>query len=1189
MVHRAGKLLLIAAMVVCVWGGIGLPGAEASVSPSGTWTDYGRKVPGTGTGLGQFNVVLQVAVDHESNLYVADTLNHRIQKYTAATGQWSSWGKPGGGEGSQLGEFYGPDGVAIDSYGNLYVADTLNHRIQKLDVASNVWTQWGRDDHLSGTELGEFNGPIRVDVDGEGNMYVADLSNHRIQIWRAATEQWEQWGAGGSVSGTGLGEFSAPYGISVDYDGTVYVSEAGNHRIQRRDSVTGQWTQYGKADNTAGGELGEFSNPRDVRTDHAGNLYVSDVFNHRIQKLDIASNQWSQWGKAGNQSGTGAGEFNQPSSVAFDVDGNMYVADRSNYRVQVLSAATGEWTSLGALGNASGSDPGEFASPGGVAVDSDGHIYVADANNHRIQIRNAATGEWTSWQAAGGGSGTALGEFSSPQHVAVDAAGNVYVADASNHREQRRAADTGEWTAWGTSDLTRGSEPGEFNNPRNVAIGNDGKVYVADALNHRIQIYDSVTDGWTVWSKDGGGSGTEPGEFSRPFGVDVDHEGNVYVADTFNNRVQRRDAQTGEWTVWQATGGGSGSGLGGFNRPSGVAVDGRGNLYVTETGNHRLQVLSAATGEWTQWGKSGSALGEFSSPADVEVSADGHTIYIADGSNNRLVKLELPPVAPHAPTNVSAVRGASGRATVSFDAPAYTGGAPIISYTVTSSPGGITETGSTSPITVRGLVGGRSYTFTVTATNSVGNSVYSEPSSAVVIRQAQPDDEPTMPPIDVADHENGEQPGEGTETPTQPQEDGQFASVLVNGREASAGLASQSVRDNGQSVVTVAVDADRLNDLLAAAGNQAVVTIPVAADVDAVVSELTGSMVKSMEQQGAVLRISTTRGSYTLPAERLDIDALSAHFGQSVDLQQIVVSIEISAPSAYMQQQSEYAADQGGFTIVAPPVAFTVKATYGGQVVDVTAFDAYVEREAAIPSGVHPQQITTAVVIEQDGTTRHVPTKVAVIDGRYYAVISSMTNSVYTVVWNPLQFGDMAGHWAEHAVNNLGSRMVVSGVGGGGFAPDAFVARHEYAAMLVRALGLKPEAGHTFADVASSSWYADYVSAAYAYGLVAGYADGSFGPRESITREQAISIIGRAMALAGLDGAPTESERDTVLAPFADAEDVSGYAREAVAASLKAGIVAGKGEAMLAPKDRISRAEAAMMIHKLLRQSGLID
>ena len=522
----------------------------------------------------------------------------------------------------------------------------------------------------------------------------------------------------------------------------------------------------------------------------------------------------------------------------------------------------------------------------------------------------------------------------------------------------------------------------------------------------------------------------------------------------------------------------------------------------------------------------------------------------------------VPHTVPSAPTNVTAYAG-NGRATVEFEAPEDNGGSEITGYEVTVSPGDRVVTGTASPIVVTGLTNGTSYTFTVRAVNRAGSGEPSEPSNAVVPRA----------------------PSRGNHEPETPEDS---AAVLINGREEKVGTAVTETR-NGQTVTTISIDPDRLDEKLAEAGLHAVVTIPAPPGTDVVIGELNGRMVKNMEDRQAVLEIRTDRAAYTLPARQINIDAISAQLGASAALEDIKIRIEVGEPTAETAGLAASAAADGSFAIVVPPVVFTVTAAYGDAVIEVTKFGAYVERTIAIPDGVDPERITTGVVLDPDGTARHVPTKIIVVGGSYYAVINSLTNSAYTVVWHPVEFRDMAGHWAKDAANDMGSRMILEGTGGGRFSPDREITRAEFAAIIVRALGLAPEQGaNVFPDVKESDWHNGAVRAAHAYGLLSGYADGTFRPNEKITREQAMVILAKAMALTGLKASLPEQSPDDALRAFADAGQASGWAVAGIADCVQAGIVTGKNGRALAPQDTITRAEAAAMMERLLRKSDLI-
>ncbi|WCN39674.1 cadherin-like beta sandwich domain-containing protein [Aneurinibacillus uraniidurans] len=412
--------------------------------------------------------------------------------------------------------------------------------------------------------------------------------------------------------------------------------------------------------------------------------------------------------------------------------------------------------------------------------------------------------------------------------------------------------------------------------------------------------------------------------------------------------------------------------------------------------------------------------------------------------------------------------------------------------------------------------------------------------------------------------------------------------VLVNGEVENAGTAT-TTKVNGQTVTTITVDAKKIEEKLAAEGQHAVITIPVNDKSDVVVGEMTGQMVKNMEQKQAVVEIKTNNATYTLPAQQINIDAISDQIGKTVALQDIKIHIEIAKPTAGTVKVVENSAAKGEFMIVAPPLNFTVKGTYGDKTIDVSKFNAYVERTIALPEGIDPNKVTTGVVVDPDGTVRHVPTKIVVINGKYFAKVNSLTNSTYSVVWHLLEFKDVEHHWAKQAVNDMGSRMVISGTGNDLFHPDQDITRAEFAAIIVRGLGLKLENGpNPFADVKAVDWYSSSVQTAYKYNLISGFEDGTFHPMDRITREQATVIIAKAMKTTGLHAKLQAKEAEELLQPFTDAKKASEWAKSSLADCLQAGLVSGRNGKQLAPKEYITRAEVAAIVQRLLQKSEFI-
>ncbi|WP_157264669.1 Ig-like domain-containing protein [Paenibacillus oryzisoli] len=533
-----------------------------------------------------------------------------------------------------------------------------------------------------------------------------------------------------------------------------------------------------------------------------------------------------------------------------------------------------------------------------------------------------------------------------------------------------------------------------------------------------------------------------------------------------------------------------------------------------------------------------------------------------------------PSTIPGAPFDVTAVAG-NGQAVVTFTAPADNGGSPITGYEVTASPGNIVIAFGASPITLTGLTNETSYTFTVKAINGAGKSAASVESNAVIPRAPVVPSEPS-------------QPSQPTE-PKAPEAAKEGLDILVNGKVENAGTATFTTRNN-QTEMTVVVDEEKLNKRLAAEGQNAVVTIPITQKFDIVVGELNGQMVKNMEDKQAVLMFRTDYATYTLPARQINIGAISEQVGELVALQDIKVRFEIAVPTRDTLKVVENAAVNGQLLLVAQPLNFTVRAVYDDKVVEVTNFNAYVERTIAITDEVDPNKITTGVVVEEDGSVRHVPTKVRHINGKYEAQINSLTNSTYAVVWHPLEFSDMVNHWGKNAVNDMGSRMVVNGTGNDMFTPDREITRAEFTAIIVRGLGLKLENGtaEPFSDVKLGDWFSSAINTAYSHQLISGLEDGTFRPNDNITREQAMVILSKSMRITGLTDKLSDQLAASELLSFEDTDEVSSWAQSSVADNVKVGIILGRNGAHLAPKDYITRAEVATMIQRLLQKSGLI-
>lgn len=413
--------------------------------------------------------------------------------------------------------------------------------------------------------------------------------------------------------------------------------------------------------------------------------------------------------------------------------------------------------------------------------------------------------------------------------------------------------------------------------------------------------------------------------------------------------------------------------------------------------------------------------------------------------------------------------------------------------------------------------------------------------------------------------------------------------IYVNGqKQEQSATASTSTAGNK---VTTTIHVDN-NKVINQVGNGLrTLLLPVTGTgTNTVVGELNAKLVKTMEGSNAEVVIQTDTGTYTLPASQIKVDQVVKQLGSTAPLEDVTIQIAIAPSNETKKAAIEAAASKiGNTTVVAAPVDFEVKAVYNGQQVDVNRFNAYVERSITLPEGVDGSKITTGVVLQADGTMLHVPTKVIKGTVNDSAVINSLTNSTYALIYHPTTFNDISSHWSRADVEDLASRLVVEGEGDQQFAPDRSITRAEFTAVLLRGLGLhSPENDVTtaFTDVKADSWYENEVQTAVSYGLISGYTDNSFRPNSEISRAEAMTIVSRAMKLVELAQADA-SETANLLGTYSDGNKVQPWAAESVASAIKQGLVQGDDGKLMTDAD-VSRAQTAAIVKRLLAKAGLI-
>ena len=671
------------------------------ITPEGTVTTIAGLAGSSGSadGIGsaaRFDFPRGVAVDGAGNIYVADVRNNTIRKITpeGTVTTLAGMAKIGGemdGTGSEA-RFNSPMAIAIDLSGNLYVSSGLNgttavRRVTPTGVVTTLGARFPR--YVEGWAL-----------DGAGNLVVADLHENSVCKMNLTTGAITTVAGSGAFGGddgpAGEAQFQQPTGVAVDRAGNIFVADSGNHAIRRIapdgtvTTAAGASGLRGSEDGVGGAARFDGLNGLQIAVDRNSKISIADTNSHTIrvayvaapstiatqpesrtatvgqsatfsvlagglpsptyqwQRQAVGSTFWENLRDGGNYSGTtnatltvnsltiamsgdqfrcvitnaagsstsntgtltvtaGAGAvlLQFPTGIACDTTGNLYVADASHNDIRKVTL-TGVVSTLAGASGLTGSQDGtgdsaRFNQPSGVAVDSVGNVYLADTGNGTIRKVSSAGAVTTlagtpvyrgSVDASGVG---AL--FSAPTGLAIDAAGNLYAADSTN-ATIRKVTPTGVVSTLAGLAGNRGEADGigsaaRFNFPNGVAVDGAGSIYVADTYNHTIRKI-SPAGAVNTLAGSAGISGDSDlvganALFNQPYGVAVNSAGNVYVADAGNATI-RRIAPSGAVTTVAGMSGIAGlrDGSGNtalFNQPRALALDSTGNLYVADTGN----------------------------------------------------------------------------------------------------------------------------------------------------------------------------------------------------------------------------------------------------------------------------------------------------------------------------------------------------------------------------------------------------------------------------------------------------------------------------------------------------------------------------------------------------------------------------------------------------------------------------
>ncbi|MEA4841854.1 MAG: DUF4347 domain-containing protein [[Clostridium] symbiosum] len=453
--------------------------------------------------------------------------------------------------------------------------------------------------------------------------------------------------------------------------------------------------------------------------------------------------------------------------------------------------------------------------------------------------------------------------------------------------------------------------------------------------------------------------------------------------------------------------------------------------------------------------------------------------------------------------------------------------------------------------------------------------------------------------VKVTSASSGSSGGSGSSaTTTQPsQVTSQNTVVVVNGKEQNAGKETQKTED-GKSTVTVAIDNKAIDNKIDEAiktnttGLGNVIQVPVADTKSEVAKvELTGDIVKKLEENTFDVSVKRDNVEYIIPAAEFTISKVAANLGiQEKALADIKVEVKITKLDEKVVEKYNEVAKTNGAELVFSPVQFEITAkttNIDGTTKEhsINKFSNYVERVMEIPSGVDPSKITTGIVFNVDGTYSHVPTEVYQKGGKWYAKLNSLTNSDYSVIWNPITVRSVENHWSKDAVNDMASRLVI--FNSETFEPDKAITRADFAEYIVRGLGLYREGSthkNNFKDVTATGERTLAILIANEYGVVSGYADGTFRGDNQITREEAMAMYKRAMKITKLVGSDENRYQN-----YTDYSQVSEWAATYVKEVLSSHVFNGTTETKISPKASLTYAEAAQAIRNLLVESNLIN
>jgi len=589
-------------------------------------------VPALGACLQQAE---RIAVDATGNIFVADGSRNLVRRIDAATGiiatvagktgVFSYSGDGGPATSAGLGE---PQGVTVDNAGNVFIADTNSQRIRRVDVSTGIITTVAGNgtagfngDGIAATSA-ELNYPRDVAVDSLGNLFIADINNSRVRRVDALT---------GIITTAATG---APVGVSVDSSGNCYFTDEFTNTVKRIDGKTflvtivagnGVSGSTGDGGPAVAASLNLSNLNAGLSVDGAGNIFIPDTNNFRIREVLVSTGVITT--VAGNGTPGDGGQATTaslgiPEDVAVDGAGSLFIADQQNQRIRRVDARTGIITTVAGGGLSLGGDGGpatnaSLSAVSSVAVDSLGNLFIGTLGVvRRVDVLtgtiSTVAGMSTTFGFSGdGGPATSATLSCCTLRVALDKSGSLFIADQNNNRIRRVDAVSGIITTVagdGTTGFNGDGIPATsatLSSPVAVAVDTSGNVFIADVFNNRIRRVDNVTGLISTVAGNGNAAFAGDGALATsasiywPQGLAFDGAGNLFIADWGNYRIRRVDAATGVISTVAGNGsccfGGDGgpatSGI--LDEPRGIAIDPFGNLFIADVFNNRIRRVTA--------------------------------------------------------------------------------------------------------------------------------------------------------------------------------------------------------------------------------------------------------------------------------------------------------------------------------------------------------------------------------------------------------------------------------------------------------------------------------------------------------------------------------------------------------------------------------------------------------------------